>query len=75
MFMAMVRRLCLLTPVAAWLDSGHLLVAEMARRQLTDELETLNLLLNSWNMDFPHMWLALGGLRHRVFIAFYRVLA
>ena len=42
--------------VDAWFDTGHMLVAHIAKAQLPKEqLETVERLLNMWSNDFPGM--------------------
>lgn len=43
-------------PAAAWFDTGHMLVAEIAKLQLArDEAARLDALLSHWAVDYPGM--------------------
>lgn len=43
-------------PVLAWWDTGHMLVAEVARQQLpSDQVAQLNTLLSEWEVAYPGM--------------------
>lgn len=56
----MARRLAALAvagcPASAWFDTGHMLVAEMAKMQLPQQhVDTVDRLLFGWSNDFPGM--------------------